>query len=339
MRRATFDLIVDQLRPRLTKQDTVMRQAIPVGKRVAITIWRLARNSDLVATSKQFCVGKSTVLNIFRETCEAIVDILMPQYIRRPSGARLQTIIDGFRQKYGMVQCAGAIDGTHIPIIAPEKDHADYHNRKQFHSIILQGVCDHQYRFIDINVGWPGRVHDARVFRHSSIVDAGQNGLLFPETTENISGVDIPIMIIGDPAYPLLRWLMKGYRDNGRLTPEQKLFNFTLSRNRMVIEGTYGRLKGRWRCLLTRHDSSTEFVPTVITACCILHNICEIHKNKIKRSWLKEIEDELRAQRMQQQEVNGENVPGVDVASAEAIRAALTRHFALTFPDQLAIYQ
>ncbi len=147
MKRATFNLIVDALRPRLEKQDTVMRRAIPVGKRVAITIWRLARNSDLVATSKQFSVGKSTVLLIFRETCEAIVDILLPQYIRRPSGTRLHAIINGFRRKYGMEQCAGAIDGTHIPILAPDKDHAEYYNRKQFHSMILQGVCDHQYRY------------------------------------------------------------------------------------------------------------------------------------------------------------------------------------------------
>ena len=42
--------------------------------------------------------------------------------------------------------CGGAIDGTHIPILAPQEDHSDYLNRKNVHSIILQGVCDDRYR-------------------------------------------------------------------------------------------------------------------------------------------------------------------------------------------------
>ena len=34
--------------------------------------------------------------------------------------------------------CGGAIDGTHIPILAPNESHADYVNRKGYHSIIMQ---------------------------------------------------------------------------------------------------------------------------------------------------------------------------------------------------------
>jgi hypothetical protein len=33
----------------------------------------------------------------------------------------------------------GAIDGCHIPIKQPRHNAHDYYNRKQFHSIILQG--------------------------------------------------------------------------------------------------------------------------------------------------------------------------------------------------------
>ena len=60
-----------------------------------------------------------------------------------------------------MGQCVGAIDGSHIPIAGTAMNHTDYYNRKGWYSVILQGVVDHSYRFLDINVGWPGSVRDA----------------------------------------------------------------------------------------------------------------------------------------------------------------------------------
>ena len=56
----------------------------------------------------------------------------------------------------------GAIDGSHIPIITPTHSPTDYYNRKGFHSIVLQVLVDHLYRFLNVYVGWPGNVHDAR---------------------------------------------------------------------------------------------------------------------------------------------------------------------------------
>ena len=51
--------------------------------------------------------------------------------------------------------------------IAPESAHGNYVNRKGWYSIILQAVCDYNNIITDMNVGWPGRVHDARVFENS----------------------------------------------------------------------------------------------------------------------------------------------------------------------------
>ena len=38
-------------------------------------------------------------------------------------------------------------------------------------------------------------------------------------------------------------------------------------------------------------DSTTEHIPTVISACCILHNICEIHGEAFNEAWLHEVDD------------------------------------------------
>ena len=80
-------------------------------------------------------------------------------------------------------------------------------------------------------------------------------------------------MIVGDAAYPKLPWLMRPY--SGVLTPVQANFNYRHSQSRVYIENAFGRLKARWRILKRPLDTKLKQVPTIIGACCILHNICE----------------------------------------------------------------
>ena len=81
---------------------------------------------------------------------------------------------------------------------------------------------------------------------------------------------------------------MKPFTDNGHLTPDARTFNYRLSRARIVIENAFGRLKGRWRCLLKRTDMDLKHIPNVIATCVVLHNICEIHKEQFNDEWLTE---------------------------------------------------
>ena len=72
---------------------------------------------------------------------------------------------------------------------------------------------------------------------------------------------NVPPLIIADSAFPLRTWLMKPYT-NSLLSPQQRYFNCRLSRGRMVTEGAYGQLKGRWRVLLRKNESDKEHVRT-----------------------------------------------------------------------------
>lgn len=87
---------------------------------------------------------------------------------------------------------------------------------------------------------------------------------------------------------------MKAFPDNGCLTHQQKTFNYRLSKARVVVEHAYGRLKGRWRCLLKRLDVSVSDVSELILACCVLHNICESHGERFNEEWLEGVHGERK---------------------------------------------
>ena len=59
-----------------------------------------------------------------------IVDTFMKEYILFPTGPDLKGVVVGFKSRWGFLQCAGATDGPHIPMSAPELNHTDYYNSK-----------------------------------------------------------------------------------------------------------------------------------------------------------------------------------------------------------------
>ena len=187
---------------------------------MAITLYWLADTAQYGTIANLFGVGKSTVCGIVKQLCEVIVRILLPRYIYvLRSRQEVQEKIDGFESRARFPQVVGAVDDCHVPIIGPEQSPNDYINRKGFHSLILQGLVDFDYRLLGICVGWPGKVHDARVFKNSPLFAlCCARTFLPPDMSVMISGVRVPPLILGDSAYALSEWLMKPYTDRGNLS-------------------------------------------------------------------------------------------------------------------------
>ncbi|XP_044765286.1 putative nuclease HARBI1 isoform X2 [Coccinella septempunctata] len=152
-----------------------------------------------------------------------------------PSATEFRSISEEFADM-GFPNAIGCIDGTHIRIYAPLDDAVSYLNRKKYYSIQVQAVCDNTKKIRDVFIGYPGSVHDARVFRTSPL---GQN----------LSEKCRDYVLLGDSAYPCLRNLLTPYKDNGNLTNVKKKYNKKLSHCRVFIEHTIGLLTQRFRQL------------------------------------------------------------------------------------------
>jgi hypothetical protein len=64
--------------------------------------------------------------------------------------------------------CIGAIDGTHVPCVVPSDKFVQHLCRKDMTTQNVLAVCDFNMRFTFVLTGWPGSVHDMRVFNNAT---------------------------------------------------------------------------------------------------------------------------------------------------------------------------
>lgn len=140
-------------------------------------------------------------------------------------------------------------------------------------------------------------MHDARVLRKSDL------GTRISENAENIFYRNYHL--VADSAYPLNEYILTPFRDNGYLNAQQKNFNRKLSSIRISIEHVFGILKSRFRILRYVNKYNTLYIPQLVLACCILHNICAKQKDNIELEELVMEEQQVDANAIGDQENSG----------------------------------
>lgn len=121
----------------------------------------------------------------------------------------LRAVVAGFAELKGFPNCGGSLDGCHIPILTPAEHGPDYINRKNWASLVLQATVDSKSRFTSCYVGFPGGVHDARVFANSSLPTMLDENTLFGGATVEVLNERVPVCLVADAAYPLKPNLLK----------------------------------------------------------------------------------------------------------------------------------
>ncbi|XP_060878219.1 uncharacterized protein LOC132950695 [Metopolophium dirhodum] len=167
----------------------------------------------------------------------------------------------------------GAIDGTHINVKASLKQADSYTYCKIGKSMIVQAVCTEGKIFTNISVGFPGRIHDARVLVNSElykqVTENGQSSLFYNK-----------YHLLGDTAYPNREWLITPFKNYGKITRRKTKFNYLHAKTRVAIECAFRLLKGRWRRLYM-NKTKIENAPKVILTSYFLHNFCLVNNDSM----------------------------------------------------------
>jgi DDE superfamily endonuclease len=185
-----------------------------------------------------------------------------------PEEDERQEIAARVKENHHFPNCVGFINGTLLPLeTKPQLHGEDYFSRKGCYAINALITCDDVLRIRNVVVGWPGSVHDNRVW---------QTSLLCVNSHSYFSQKEY---LLGDSAFSPSNILVPAYKKSRglQLQPEQEYFNSLLAKPRVRTEHCIGLLKGRFpflkhmRVCIRKKKDLTKIIE-LFTCACILHN-------------------------------------------------------------------
>ncbi|XP_061177041.1 putative nuclease HARBI1 [Saccostrea echinata] len=229
---------------------------------VLVALRYFATGSFYITLGDTLSVSKSTAGRAVRRVTDLLCTQVR-QFVRLPDRNESICIKSAFHKIAGFPSIVGCVDGTMIKIIAPAENESDYLCRKGYYALNIQMTCDPQFRVLDVVARWPGSVHDARIFRESSLCKMMEEGQL--------SGI-----LLGDSGYGLKPYLMTPYmaedapgnrRFNTAHCRTRLLFRFVSSIEQQTLQLTISILE------ISSFRTKPERACRIVTACTILHNI------------------------------------------------------------------
>uniref|UniRef100_UPI00398EC0C7 putative nuclease HARBI1 n=1 Tax=Pristiophorus japonicus TaxID=55135 RepID=UPI00398EC0C7 len=168
----------------------------------------------------------------------------------------------GFARIAGFPTVQGATHCTHVALRALPHNYEVFWNRKGFHSLNVQLVCDHRQMILTVNARYPGSCHDAFILREITV------SRLFKPLHEGHG------WLLGGKVYGVASRLMTSLRNP--TNPAEQHDNTSHTTTRAIVEQTIAVLKQRFRCL--DHSGgplqySSDRVSTITIVSCILHNL------------------------------------------------------------------
>ncbi|KAL3179564.1 hypothetical protein MRX96_037947 [Rhipicephalus microplus] len=102
--------------------------------------------------------------------------------------------------------------------------------------MLLQAVAGPQLQFFDVVAGWPGSVHDSRIF------DKSRLRVLYEENR-------VPGVLLGDAGYACQPYLFTPFSEPGPTDTPKGRYQKAQMKTRNVVERAFGVWKRRSPCL------------------------------------------------------------------------------------------
>ncbi|XP_050042808.1 putative nuclease HARBI1 [Dermacentor andersoni] len=206
-------------------------------------------------------IPQSTVCRAVGKMTLLIAKHLRPMLVRFPQSARLPKVMRDFYEVAEFLGVTGCVDCTHVRIKGPGGNDAEvFRNRKGFFSINVQAVSGPQLQFFDIVAGWPGSVHDSRIFDNSRL------RVLYDESR-------VPGALVVDAGYACQPFLLTPLSDPGPSHTPQGRYQKAHVRTRNIVEMAFGVWKRSFPCLDMGLQHKEGNIVLIITACAALHNL------------------------------------------------------------------
>ncbi|XP_045107685.1 putative nuclease HARBI1 [Portunus trituberculatus] len=158
--------------------NTNRRKPLSPEMKVIITLRYLATEKMHQCSEDDLGPSQPAISRAITQTIDALADInILKEFISFPINPDVIAAKKAeFAHIAGFPGVVGAIDGTHMRIVAPKEQEEVYVNRKGYHSINVQVIFDANYRILDILAKWLGSVHDARILSGSGVTAIFERG-------------------------------------------------------------------------------------------------------------------------------------------------------------------
>ncbi|KAM9766460.1 putative nuclease HARBI1 isoform 1-T2 [Menidia menidia] len=251
--------LVELLREALSRR-TQRSRAISPEVQVLAALGFYTSGSFQTSMGDTIGISQASMSRCVSNVTRALVE-KVPQFITfnsRDRTSREQSFQE-FQRVAGFPRVLGVLDCVQVAIKAPNSEDTSYVNKKGFHSVACQLVCDARGLLLSAETHWPGGLQDTAVLERSAIYKQLQ------DTEEG--------WLLGDGRYPLRRWLMTPVESPESSAEVQ--YNLAHTATHEIVDRTFRAIQTRFRCLDGTKgylQYSPERSSSILLACCVLHN-------------------------------------------------------------------
>ncbi|KAJ8714889.1 hypothetical protein PYW08_004870 [Mythimna loreyi] len=193
----TFVALCHELCQKTTLKGT---REIPLKVKVLCALSFLATGSYQRIVGVTQNLAQRTASRCIRQVVNALNHhAIMAKWIVFPKTRHDRSFIkQEFQRRFGLPGVIGCIDCTHVALVKPNNEEHLFYNRKGYHSLNVQMICDSDLHIINVNAKFGGATHDSHIWA-SSIVEPYMREL--HQNNEHV-------WLLGDSGYPQRPWLM-----------------------------------------------------------------------------------------------------------------------------------